>query len=178
MKRVDAEFATPGRPGRWHWAAVAVLAALSVGLSVRAVLTHLELREVKRDIHALQAQIAAAQQPAASAPVPPYDASAREMLRERDPIWIETLTALEAVGMQGVTVTAITMPAPGSPITIQLTASDYRTVLDYLSALNGPAVEPGALRFDLQQARAEGTSGQLSVTVNALRARKEVLLRP
>ena len=169
MKRVTAEFATPSRPGRWHWAALAALALLSMGLTARAVMTHLELRDLQRDIQSLQAQIAVAQQSPASAPTPPYDASAREMLRERDPVWIETLKALEAVGMPGVTVTAINMPAPGSPVTIQLTATDYRTVLEYLAALNGPAVEPGSLRFDLQQARSEGGNQQLSVTVIAAR---------
>lgn len=87
------------------------------------------------------------------------------MLRERDTTWMETLTALESVGMQGVVVTSINMPAPGNPITVQLTVSDYRTLMEYLTALNGSTVEAGALRFELQQARSEGTSGHLLVIV-------------
>lgn len=169
MRRVRAEFVTPGRPWRSHWAIVIVLAVLTAEQVTRAVMTHLELRDLQRDARSLQAQIAAAQATPASAPVPPYDASAREMLRERDTTWRETLTALESVGMPGVVVTSINMPVPGSPIKVQLTVSDYRTLMEYLTALNGPTVEPGVLRFDLQQARLEGVSGQLYVTVSAAR---------
>lgn len=172
MRRVEAEFATPSRPGRWHWAVAIVLAALTAVQGTRAVMARLELRDLQRDVRSLQAQIAAAHAAPASAPIPPYDASAREMLRERDTAWIETLTALESVGIPGVVVTSINMPASGSPITVQLTVSDYRTLMEYVTALNGPTVESGALRFDLQQARAEGTSGQLLVTLVVSRAAK------
>jgi hypothetical protein len=47
---------------------------------------------------------------------------------------------------------------------------DYRAVLEYLAAINGPVVEAGALRFELQQARSEGADGRLSVTVKAARS--------
>lgn len=169
MRRVAAEFATPSRPGRWHWLAVSVLALLSIGLAARAVLGHFELLKIEADIRSLQAQLAAAAQRPVSAPTPPYDASAREMLRERDPLWAETLTALESVDVKGVVVMAINMPGPSNPITIQLAVTDYPTMLEYLESLNGPTLEPGALHFELQQARSEASSGRLSVTLMAFR---------
>lgn len=172
MKRVNAEFASPSRPGRLIRGILVAFAMLSIGLAVRAVLVHLELRDMQRDIQSLQAQIEAARQSPAGTPVSPYDASAREMLRERDPTWMETLTALESVDMPGITVTAITMPATEGLVTVQLTVSEYRTLLEYMTALNGPTVEPGALRFHLQQARSEGASGQLSATLVAKKVLK------
>lgn len=172
MKPVAAEFATPSRPDVWHWAFLGVLVVVAATLTVRAEMARRELQNLERDIASLKAQLAAAHQAPASAPLPPYYDSALEMLRETDPMWIEVLTALELVEELGVAVTSINIPSPGSPAIIQVNARDYESLLKYLAALNGTAEpEVGAVRFELQQAKLDGAGAQVVAMLNAARVK-------
>lgn len=172
MKRVDANFATPSRPARWHWVLVIMFAVGSAGLLAKAVLTHDELVAAQLRQRQLQAQIDDIKPASTVAPVQPYDSSAREMLHERDAPWPELLTALETVSLAGIAVTGVDISTSAGRMSVQLTAADYQTALEYLAALNGDHLEAGALGFTLQQARAESNGGILavSVTVEKIRA--------
>ncbi len=145
MKRIDARFDEPPRPGRKAWAMVMMFALLAAGTMTWAWLERAELAAKKAQLGAftrLQHETAGAhaRRPAI---VPPYDASARQMLKERQMPWPAALTAIENVAMVGVTATAIEFAGGDGTVQLEVAFAEHAKLLEYVDALNA-GLEPSA----------------------------------
>ena len=169
MKRVEADFKSKRRPGRWHWTFALALAAAAGTLVVQAWRMQEELVRVRAEVAGLNAHRAAASALVKPTESPAYEPSAREMLRERSVPWPEVLATLEAVAVPGVTPTSVSFGANNERVTIELNASDYRTALAYVEALNGADRSGGEVRFALLQVKADSSSNAILVTLRAER---------
>jgi hypothetical protein len=146
MKRIDARFDQPSRPGRAAWLMVAALAVAAVGACAWAWAARADLMAAQArltDLTRVQQETADAEtkRPAV---VPPYDSSARQMLKERLTPWPAALTAIENVAMAGVTVTSIEASASEGKVLLEVNFSDHAKLLEYVDALNAglePSVE-------------------------------------
>jgi hypothetical protein len=91
------------------------------------------------------------------------------MLRERAIPWPEVLRALEVVAMPDVTPSSVSFAGSDGKVTVQVSAPDYRAVLAYIEALNGPNPAGADVRFTLQQARLDAASSRVDATLVAER---------
>lgn len=163
MQRVPVDFVEKSRPGPWLWFLPAITGAVAIGLAVQTLLAQKELERLRAEVKRQQ-QTEMAPAYVAMQPAPSYETSARDMLAERSLPWSEVLAALEKVAIPGVLVTSIEAPGVTSNITVQTLMSDYKTVLDYLSTLNGDSPQAGDVQFALQHARVEAAGQQVAAS--------------
>jgi hypothetical protein len=145
MKRIAARFDDPHRPGRMAWAMVLLLVLLAASAVAWAWLARADLVAKKAELESLtrlqsDAAEAQAHRPAV---VPPYDASARQMLKERQMPWPVALTAIENVAMVGVTATSVEFAASEGKVQLEVLFSEHAKLLEYADALNA-GLEPSA----------------------------------
>lgn len=138
MKRIDARFDEPPRASHKAWTMVAMLAMLAVGAITWAWLERTELAAKKAHLDALtrlqhETADAHARRPTI---VPFYDASARQMLKERQMPWPAALTAIENVAMVGVTATAIEFATGDGTVQLEVAFAEHAKLLEYVDALN------------------------------------------
>lgn len=123
--------------------------AVAMGLLAHQESRKLDALKAQRDD--LQRQL---RTPPATVPVViqkmPYDASAREMLMLATSKWPSMLTALESVGMLGVTPTAIEIAPAERWIRVEVEFADYAKLLEYVDALNAGDPKP---KWSLVQAQ-------------------------
>jgi hypothetical protein len=116
---------------------------------------------------ALRAQIAqlvederAGVRPAVVRPIPPYEASARQFLRERAAGWASMLRTLENASMVGVTPTSLEFDAGDGSVRVELKYSDSAALVDYLGRINeGVSPAPGIARWSLIETRQQPSAG-------------------
>jgi hypothetical protein len=172
MKAIRAHFETWRAPPRWAWTLAA--AWLSASIALGGWTWHRQ-----RQWQAAQAQAAeqalqreAARTAAQSLPVqpPPYDASAREMLAEREWPWPAALVAIESVAMEGVTATAIEMSAGDRLVHLEVAFADHGKLLTYLEALNAglDGSTAGGWRWAIQKTQAGGAAAAGAATGQAV----------
>ena len=161
MKRVNAQFRPRWRPGRAALALLAVLAACTVAAVGVDVWEH-------QCVIALQARVAKLVEagrtgtlPPAPRPTQPYDASARQFLRERSAGWAPMLRTLESGSMIGVTPTAVEFNARDGVAQVQLNYVDATALLDYLNSINdGVSPGQGTPRWTLIESREQADPAQ------------------
>lgn len=153
MRPVMAEFRRAWAPARRHWIAIALLFAAAVVVWGGAVLEWHRAREARIQLANLRA--AAERQASAGAPVvvPPWEASAREMLAQANSPWPAVLKALETVRGDGITVAAVSINVPSKVASVEVQFGDYQALLAYIEALN---LADKTLRWGLVQAQADG----------------------
>jgi len=142
MKRVVAQFRSPWRPGR------ALLAALALLFLLSLVAVAFDVWQQQRGL-ALLAQVRqlteadhGGELPPAPRPTPPYDASARQFLKERAAGWAPMLRTLESGAMIGVTPSAVEFNAADGVARVTLNYTDPTALIDYLARIN-EGVSPG-----------------------------------
>ena len=161
MKRVNAQFRPRWRRGRAALASLAVLAACTVAAVGVDVWEH-------QCVIALQARVAKLVEagrtgtlPPAPRPTPPYDASARQFLRERSAGWAPMLRTLESGSMIGVTPTAVEFSAVDGVARVELNYVDSTALLDYLGRINeGVSQGQEMSRWTLTETRAQPEAAQ------------------
>jgi hypothetical protein len=162
MKAVRAHFETRRTPPLWAWAAAAALLVASIALG--GWTWHRQTRWQAAQAYAAEQaqQREAARRAAQSVPVqaPPYDASAREMLAEREWPWPAALVAIESVAMEGVTATAIDMSAGDKLVRLEVAFTDHAKLLAYLEKLNAGLDDStaGGWRWAIQKTQAGGAA--------------------
>jgi hypothetical protein len=156
MKRVSAQFSSPWQPTR------ALLAGLSalVACAATAVGGTAWERHRVAGLGEQVSRLAETDRMGAVAPVPstvpPYDASARQFLRERGAAWAPMLRALESGAMVGVTPTALEFDTSTGVSRAELDYSDSTALLDYLGRIDeGVAPRPGSTRWKLSETRVQ-----------------------
>jgi hypothetical protein len=162
MRLITARFDTPRRPGRLAWGAT--LTFLVVALTLSGWTWHRERQRRAAQVEAVEQarQREAARLAAESAPVvpQPYEASARDMLTERDWPWPAALVAIESVAMEGVTVAAIEMSASDKLVHLEVTFADHAKLLTYLESLNaGLDASTSGWRWAIQRTQVGGAVG-------------------
>jgi hypothetical protein len=142
MRRINAQFRTPWRPGRLQLAALAVAAALAAGAVGGATWERLRLLALKAQVVQLAEAERSGALPFAPRPTPGYDASARQFLRERSAGWAPMLRTLESGAMIGVTPSSVEFNAADGVAQVTLNYADSSALLDYLARVN-EGVSPG-----------------------------------
>lgn len=166
MRFIRADFKKTSRPSPLLWSVCAVVVALALA---GAAWTWHEWREVDLQNERLREAIARKDAPP---PMPsvaltkPYEASARELLAERAIPWPQALTTLEATAVVGVTPVSVEFGPGEKSIRLEVTFTDYGSLLEYLNALN--AGEPD-LRWKLAQSQSQGAATSTAVLFGTLR---------
>jgi hypothetical protein len=154
MKRIGAQFRTPWRPGPGQLATLTVVAALA-GIAIGGIVW--EQRRVvalRTKVEQLAEAVAAGTLPSAPRPTPPYDASARQFLRERSAGWAPMLRTLESGAMIGVTPSSVEFNAADGVARVTLNYADSTALLDYLGRINeGVSPGEGLARWTLVETR-------------------------
>jgi hypothetical protein len=161
MRRVNAQFRPRWRPGQFALASLAVLTACTVAALGVGLWEH-------QRVVALQARLAQLVEggrtgtlPPARRPTPPYDASARQLLRERSAGWAPMLRTLENGAMIGVTPTSVEFNARDGVAQVQLNYVDTNALLDYLNSINdGVSPGQGTPRWTLIESREQAAPAQ------------------
>lgn len=165
MRRVKAEFRPRWQPGRAVLAALAALGicvALAIGA---AVWTHQRVVTMRAQVAQLVEDERNNVHPQAARVVPPYDASARQFLRERGSGWAPMLRTLESGAMVGVTATSVEFSATDGSARVELNYSDSTALLDYLDRINeGASPAVGVPRWNLVETRAPQSAGTSNVS--------------
>lgn len=140
MRPLHPEFLPVAPPPRWVAWVLALLAVAAMALWGAAWFARAEVQRLQRQLAALNAPPPA---PIPSPAVaPPYEESAREMLRERELEWAATLRALENVAMVGVTPTSVDLVVRERSARVEVEFVDHGALLKYLEALNAGYVVP------------------------------------
>lgn len=142
MKRVNAQFRPRWRPGRAASASLAVLAACTVAAVGVDVWEHQRVVSLQARVAQLVEAGRTGTLPPAPRPTPPYDAGARQFLRERSAGWAPMLRTLESGSMIGVTPTSVEFSAADGVARVELNYVDSTALLDYLGRIN-EGVSPG-----------------------------------
>lgn len=140
MRPLHPEFLPVAPPPKWVAWALGALAVVTIAMWVAAWLAQREAAQLRLQIAALKAP-----RPVpgpAPVVVPPYEESAREMLRERELEWAATLRALENVAMAGVTPTGVEVVVRERMARVEVEFSDHGALLKYLEALNAGLPAP------------------------------------
>jgi hypothetical protein len=160
MKRVEAQFRPPWRPGRVILAAltaVALCAALAVGAAVweyqRVAMLHAQIAQLVDDEHN-------GIRPPGPRIALAYDASARQFLRERAAGWAPMLRTLESGSMIGVTPSSVEFNAADGSARVELNYSNSTDLFDYLGRINeGVSPAQGIERWSLVETRVQPSTG-------------------
>lgn len=170
MKAVRADFNRRWRPPKGAWWAMCALGAatLVAGGAVWLEWRHLDAQRAALldDLTRRQAAAASAQPSSTSVP---YQASAREMLAERDSTWLGMLATIESNAFLGVTPVSLEFISGDKMFRLDVTATDYPKLLEYVDALN--AGEPEA-RFSITQSQV-AASGAVAAVLSAAWSRKQ-----
>ena len=162
MSRINADFKKRSRPRAWVWWALAVGCGTTAFVGWQAWMASQDVVRHERDLAQLKSRPPAEPRPAAPAPTPAYDTSARTMLQQRDFPWSAALTTLEATAVIGVTPTAIEAAPATGQVRVEVQFTDYAKLLEYLNALN--AGEPEA-RWSLVQSQSQVAGAATAVIV-------------
>lgn len=165
MKALAVDLRSPYRAPLWAWALIGILFAIAVTVGSFAYRKFLEVDLRKAELADLHRQW---NQPL---PAPttviqkmPYDSSAREMLALATSDWPSMLTAIESVGVVGVTPTALEIIPGERWIRVEVEFADYARLLEYIDSLNAGDPRP---RWGLVQAQANSQSGKPAVLGSA-----------
>lgn len=154
MRRVNAQFRPPWRPTRALLAGLGALAACTIAAVGGTAWERHRVADLREQVSRLAEadRVGAVAPPPRSAP--PYDASARQFLRERGASWAPMLRTLESGAMLGVTPTAVEFSASDGVARVELSYGDSTALLDYLGRIN-EGVEPGtgSTRWKLSETR-------------------------
>jgi hypothetical protein len=163
MKRVAANWSEPRRPPWWAWLPVLALAIAAAFFGARAFQLRQELAAAQQRLKQAQEAASAKPTPVALAPAaPPYEASARQFLQERQAIWPQALHALEKVQLPGLVVQTVDFNARDGSFGVEVIAPDHATVAKLVRELNvGQTGAAGELVWALQRSQAGAEAGQV-----------------
>jgi hypothetical protein len=162
MKRIEAQFRPRWRPGRVLLATLSVAAVCAVLAVAGALWEWHRVNTLRAQIAQLVEDERAGLRPPVPRVIPPYEASARQFLRERSAGWAPMFRTLENASMIGVTPSAVEFDAADGTARAELNYSDSAALFDYLGRLNeGVAPAAGVARWSLIQTRAQpgGSAG-------------------
>ena len=169
MTPVRAEFVQPVLPSKRAWLLVGFLWLVAVGALGWAWYENLRANDAQRRLESARQLAVNAERarPFAAPPPPaPYDASAREMLRERSTPWPMVLRSLEVTAMVGITVRSIDMNASEAIVRVEVDFNNHKTLLEYLDSLNAGLPGGGpAWHWVLVHAQLETSAGGVAQLV-------------
>lgn len=161
MRCVNAQFRPNWRPSRGLLAGLTVLAACSVVAVGLAAWEYQRLAKLRMQVARLVDADHVGGLPPQLHPIPPYDTSARQFLRERSAGWASMLRTLESGATIGVTPTALEFNATDGVARVELNYVDSTELLDYLGRINGGvAPGPGLTRWTLVQTQVQPGAAQ------------------
>ncbi len=175
MKRVAVDWKEPSRPPWWAWLPVLALAVAAMVYGARAY-------SLRQELAAAQARLKLAQDDAqpkparelAALPVPPYDASARQFLKERQAIWPQALRALENLPMRGLMVQMIDFNGAEDSVRVEVNAPDHATVATLVRELNvGNSGLANDLHWSLARSQANANGGGVLAQLRCARGRQQ-----
>ena len=163
MRPINAQFRQPWRPSRGALAGLSALLACTVASVAGAAW---ERRHVV-DLQTQESRLIEADRTddtlSPARPAPPYEASARQLVRERGAAWAPMLRTLESGAMVGVTPTSVEFDASDEVARVELSYSDSTMLSGYLARINeGVVPEPGRMRWTLVQTREQPAASQKS----------------
>lgn len=150
MRRVEAQLKPVWRPTHIALGALAFLALATVVAVGVVVWEHGRVASLQTRIAQLTADRSASSPRIASRPALPYDASARQFLRERAAGWAPMLRTLESAAVVGVTPTSVEFNAQDGVARVQLDYVNSSALMDYLSRIN-EGVSPNGPRWTLEE---------------------------
>jgi hypothetical protein len=165
MKRVEAQFKPVWRATRVALGGLAFLTLATVVAVGVVVWEHGRIASLQTRIAQLTAERSASSPQWTSRPAPPYDASARQFLRERAAGWAPMLRTLESGAMVGVTPTSVEFNAQDGVARVRLAYVNSEVLLDYLERINeGVPDAHGKPRWVLVEAHDDGDRSPGSAT--------------
>lgn len=130
------EFIAPRGPHLRWWQALALLAMAALAAGALVLRQQAQVQDLAQQLKAATD----APRPPATPIEPPapaaYADSARELLAEQGPGWVDTLLALEHTAMLGVTPIAVEVQARERSARIEVEFADYAVLMRYLEQLN------------------------------------------
>lgn len=172
MKRLDVDFKPRTLPGPRLWIAALICLASAFAEVVVATRERSDLRSAVQTLRETNAAAAASGAPTPPPAAPPYEASARELLRERSVPWPQALATLESVAMRGVVVRVVEFDARKNEVRVEVSARSHAQAIDYLDALNaGNFGGAGELHWGLVQSQSE--AGQSGVSAGIVASGKK-----